>query len=775
MRLRLAGSLLSGSLLSLGWVALAAGLGFGQAVTAPAQVPSAEFQKTVQAAFGQRAYQAQGPAESRWLDGGERYTVLEPSATDPKQIDLVAYDTASGKREVLIGAKLLVPSGAAEELSVDDYQWSADKKHLLVMTAAQRVWRQYTRGDFWVLDLPATPGGAGKLTKLGGSAPASSLMFAKLAPDSKSVAYVSRNNVYVQSLGDLAIKQLTTDGSADVINGTSDWVNEEELDIRDGFRWSPDSRRIAYWQFDQSGVGDYTLINDTKAEYPATFVYKYPQPGTTNSAVRVGVVAAAGGATTWVKVPGDLRQHYIARMEWVGDADELTLEVLNRPQNQAQVYVAKAATGDVRVLFEDHDAAWLEVVDQLRWLQGKDGKARELVWLSDRDGWRHAYLIDRGTGKTRLVTNFAADVIDEVLVDEAGGYFYFTASPGDPIRVYLYRSRLDGTGVPERVTPATETGTHGYDVSPNGKWAIHSFSAAGVPPSYELVALPSHAVTRGLVKNDELAAKLSALLATPVDYFQTPIGEGVKLASFMIKPPNFNPAKHYPVLVYIYGEPAGQTVKDVWGGSEEVYLRAIAREGYVVVSFDNAGTPGPLGRAWRKSGYGAIGVLSSAQQAAAIRELGREHPYIDMSRLAIWGWSGGGTNTLNMMFRFPGLFAAGISVAPVPDQAHYDTIYQERYMGLPQENVQGYHDGSAINFAGGLQGHLLVVHGSGDDNVHFQGTELLVNKLIELGKPFEFMDYPNRTHGIYEGKGTSVHVYSLIGRYLEEHVAPGPR
>jgi len=227
------------------------------------------------------------------------------------------------------------------------------------------------------------------------------------------------------------------------------------------------------------------------------------------------------------------------------------------------------------------------------------------------------------------------------------------------------------------------------------------------------------------------------------------------------------------VLVYVYGEPAGATVTDAWGGSRRLFHALIAQQGYLVVSFDNQGTPAPKGREWRKIVYGSVGVLSSVQQAEAIQEFAKERGYVDSSRLAIWGWSGGGSNTLNMMFRYPGLFAAGIAVAPVADQRHYDTIYQERYMGLPQDNVSGYHDGSAINFAQGLTGKLLVVHGSGDDNVHFQGTELLINQLVELGKPFDMMDYPNRTHSISEGPGTSFHVHSLIARYLEENVPAG--
>jgi dipeptidyl-peptidase-4 len=293
----------------------------------------------------------------------------------------------------------------------------------------------------------------------------------------------------------------------------------------------------------------------------------------------------------------------------------------------------------------------------------------------------------------------------------------------------------------------------------------------------ELVGLPDHKPLRTLADNAALAAKVAPLVSPstrPTEFFTIDIGGGVTLDASLIKPRNFDASRKYPVIVYVYGEPAGQTVVDRWGGSRGLFHRALANEGYLVASFDNRGTPAPKGAAWRKIVYGTVGDLSSKEQAAAVRALAAARPYIDDSRIGVWGWSGGGSNTLNCMFRFPDVFKVGVSVAPVPDQRLYDTIYQERYMGLPQENAEGYRIGSPINFADGLKGKLLIVHGSGDDNVHYQGTERLANKLIELGKPFDFMVYPNRTHGISEGSGTSLHVHSLIARYFLDHLTPAP-
>jgi dipeptidyl-peptidase 4 len=731
--------------------------------------------RQLDAIFNKHEY-AEKNVQLAWLNDGDQYTILEPSSAGAKTLDIVSYDTASGERSVLVPAAKLVPSGQNASLTIEDYSWSPDKKKLLVFTNSKKVWRANTRGDYWLYSIAD-----GKLTKLGGSAPESTLMFATISPDSSRAAYVRGNNLYSEELVSGKITQLTTDGSADIINGTSDWVSEEELALRNCFRWSPDSQSIAYWQFDQSGVGEYTLINDTDGEYPRTVKYKYPQPGTVNSSVKAGVVPAQGGPTRWIKLPGDPRNHYIAQMEWAGNSSEVMIEYLNRLQNNAQIMLADAKSGDAKLFFEDTDKAWVDD-SPLDWIGKADGsQPSDLVWLSERDGWRHAWRVDRATGHLRLITNFQADVMPPAAVDAAGAWLYFMASPKDPVRLYLYRARLDGQGVPEQVTPANQPGVHRYDISPNGKWAVARYSTFNRPNRIEIVHLPDHKFVRTLVDNEELAKKVQPLVRAGTgpesdptsEFFEVPVANGARLNGFMIKPPDFDPKKKYPVLVYVYGEPGGATVRDAWGGTRGLFHQLIARQGYLVMSFDNQGTPAPKGSQWRRSVYGAVGVLSSAQQAQAIREMAREHSYIDSKRIAIWGWSGGGSSTLNAMFRYPEVFSTGIAVAPVADESHYDSIYQERYMGLPQENKQGYHDGSPISFAEGLRGHLLIVHGSGDDNVHFQGTELLINKLVELGKPFDFMDYPNRTHSISEGTGTSYHVFSLIVRYLEDHVPPG--
>ena len=757
----------SGKFLSVGSLILASFLP-ASASAQSAREPIRPLQKELDAVFNRHEYNAKS-VKFAWQKDGDLYTVLEPAGKG-KGTDIVGYDSTTGKRTVLVSATQLTPPKAAGPLDVDGYTWSADQKKLLVFTNTRKVWRDNTRGDYWVFDQSS-----GKLTKLGGDAPESTLMFAAFSPDSTRVAYVRANNLYAQELATQKITQLTTDGSADIINATSDWVTEEELKLRECFRWSSDSRSIAYWQFDQSGVGTFTLINDTAAKYPQLMQYKYPQPGTTNSTVRAGIVPVEGGSTRWIKLDGDPRQHYIAGMEWAGNSSELLLEYIDRMQQDVKLMLANAQTGQARVFFEDTDKAWVDQVP-ITWIKTAGAaKAPDLLWISERDGWRHAYRVDRATGQARLLTKFEADVISVEGMDAESGWLYFAASPDDALRQYLYRVRLDGSGAPERVTPQNARGWNTYDIAPDGRWASHTFSTFACPPRVEIVSLPDHKPLRTLEDGKELAKKSKEIVGSEPDFFKVKVGGGVELDGWMIKPPNFDPAKRYPVLTYVYGEPAGATVRDEWQRARGLFHALIAREGYLVLSFDNQGTPAPKGRAWRKCIYGAVGVLSAAQQGEAIQQLARERSYIDTSRMAIWGWSGGGSNTLNAMFRDAGVYSTGIAVAPVADESHYDSIYQERYMGLPETNKQGYHDGSPINFAQNLKGHLLVVHGSGDDNVHFQGTELLINKLVALGLPFDFMDYPNRTHSISEGEGTSFHVYSLIARYLEEHVTPGAR
>ncbi len=700
---------------------------------------------------------------ARWLDDGSAYTAFELSSSVPNALDITRFDPETGARTVIVPAFRLTPAGSARPLYVEDYAWSQDGRQLLVFTNSRRVWRSNTRGDYWVLSLDDW-----SLRRIGGNAPDASLMFAKFSPDGRKVGYVRENNIYVENLSDGQIRQLTSDGTRTLVNGTSDWVYEEEFSLRDCFLWSPDGERIAYWQFDSEGVNEFRMINNTDSLYPKIISFPYPKAGETNSAVRVGVVPATGGPTTWFTVGGDPRNNYIPRMEWAANSDEVIIQRLNRLQNTNWLLLGNASTGAIDTVLIERDAAWLDVVEDLEWLN--DGA--NFTWVSERDGWRHVYVVSRAGGESRLITPGEFDVVSIADIDEDGGWLYYVASPEDPKTRYLYRTRLDGGVLPERLTPTELVGTHGYQISPGAEWAIHDYSSFGVPPAFDIVRLPDHTVAQTLADNGQVRERLAQLQTSQVEFFRVDNGEGTPLDCWMLKPPDFDPTRQYPLVFYVYGGPWEQTVANSWTGSRYLWHLMLSQQGYIVASVDNRGVPAPRGREWRKVVYRKIGVHASADQAAAARSIA-DRPYVDPSRLGIWGWSSGGSMSLNMIFRYPELYSTAMAVAPVPDMRYYDTIYQERYMGLPDENAEDYRLGSPITFAHQLQGNLLIVHGTGDDNVHYQGTEALINALISAGKQFTMMAYPNRSHSIYEGDGTTLHVYTLLTEYLMDKMPPG--
>ena len=716
----------------------------------------------------------------RWQADGSGYLMLEPSASRKGSTDIVRYDAASGAKSVIVPADKLVPQGASAPLAVEEFELSLDGQRLLIFTNSARVWRSNTRGDYWVLDLKSW-----RLHKLGGDAKPATLMFAKFSPDSARVGYVRENNIYIDSLadGDRHITQLTTDGTRYIVNGTFDWVYEEELFCRDGWRWSPDGKQIAYWQLNSEGVKEFTLVNNTSALYPVVTTFPYPKAGEMNSAARVGVISATGGPTKWFDIPGDPRQFYLPRMEWAANSEEVIIQQLNRLQNTDVVMLGDVRTGHARPIMTEKDDAWVDVAwgdidwdkqglarGDVEWLDG----GKRFLWASERDGWRHIYSVSRDGKDAKCITPGNYDVIGVEQADEAAGWLYFDASPENATQRYLYRTRLDGSGKAEKLSPVAQPGRHDYRIAPHGHLAIHTYSAFTKAPVTDIIRLPEHASVRTLIDNRELQERFGKLKQAPAEFFRVGVGDGVELDGWMIKPPDFDPQKRYPVLFYVYGEPWGQTVLDAWGGRNLLWHTLLAQHGYIVMSVDTRGTPAPRGRQWRKVIYRKMGIVNSLDQANAARAISR-WSFVDPARIGIWGWSGGGSSSLNAIFRYPDVYHMAMAVAPVPDLRYYDTIYQERYCGLPQEHPDEYKQSSPITFAGQLQGQLLVVHGTGDDNVHYQGTEELINALVAANKPFTMMAYPNRSHGIFEGRGTTRHLFGLLTRYLTENLPPGPR
>ena len=713
---------------------------------------------TLQRVHASADFQPESFGPIRWMEEGEAYTTLERPAQG-KGRDLVRYQTRTGSREVLIPASRFQPPADTAPLNIESYSWSPNRGMVLIYTNSQPVWRTNTRGDYWTLDRTSW-----QLRKLGGpAAKPSTLMFAKFSPDGSRIAYVRENNIFVENLADGQITQLTDNGSRTIINGTFDWVYEEELGLQDGWRWSPDSKSIAYWQLNADSVRDFNLINDTDSLYSAVVPVQYPKAGESNSAARIGIVSVAGGGTRWLALPGDPRNNYPARMDWAANSREVHVQRLNRLQNTLDLLLGDVTTGQVSTILTEKDNTWVEVVDDMTWLDG----GKSFTWVSERDGWNHVYVVSRDGRSVRLITPGAFDVLSVQGLDEKGGFLYYIASPENPTQRYLYRVRLDGRGRPERLTPAGQPGSNSYNIAPNTRWALHTNSRMGVPPVTTLVELPSHTVARTVVENTRLRGRVAALRQGPREFFQVDIGDSLKLNGWIMKPVDFDPARKYPILFFVYGGPGSQTVVDSWGGSQYLWFLMLTQQGYLVASVDNRGT-GARGRDWRKIIYGQMGVVETQDQAAAARAIGR-WPYVDSTRMGIWGWSYGGFMSLNTLFQHGDVYRTAVAVAPVTHWKYYDNIYTERYNGLPQENREGYDKGSPLSYVSQLRGDLLLVHGSGDDNVHFQNSQALVNSLVTANKQFSLMEYPNRNHGIFGGN-TRLHLFTLITNYLNEHL-----
>jgi dipeptidyl-peptidase-4 len=698
-----------------------------------------------------------------WAKDGYQYYKVNAGGID----ELDARD--ANKKTTILTKEMLTPQGKAP-LAIGGFSFSEDGNKVLIFTNTKRVWRYNTRGDYWVYDLTTKT-----LKQLGQGKPESSLMFAKISPDGKKAAYVSGHNIYVEDLASGEIKPMTTDGATRLINGTFDWAYEEEFDCRDGFRWSPDSKLIAYWQIDARKIKNYLMLNTTDSIYPFTIPVEYPVAGEDPSSCKIGVVNVGDAKTTWIDVPGDNVQHYIPRMEWTTNSNEVILEQLNRAQNESKIFVGNVSNGATHVIHTEADKAWID--GKARWNDGnpvgwdwlKNGK--EFIWVSEKDDWRHIYRIGED-GKEKLITKGNYDVIKLNCIDEEGGYVYFTASPDNATQKYLFRVKLNGSSkTPERLTPKDLPGTHSYDISPSAKIAIHTFSNSYTQPQTETITLPDNRHISGptLAVNKDAKNK--------PEFFKVKTADGIEMDGWMMKPTNFDPNKKYPVVFTVYAEPAGQTVVDSYGaGHNGLYVGNMADDGYIYMAVEGRGAPSPKGAAWRKAIYKNIGIINIRDQAMAAKEI-LKWPFVDSTRIAVHGWSGGGSTTLNLLFQYPDIYKTGIAVAAVGWQLSYDNIYQERYMGVPTDEAgkEPFIKGSPVTYAKNLRGNLLYIHGTGDDNVHYRNAELLINELIKYNRQFQLMSYPNRSHGIFEGEGTSLHLRTLFTKYLKEHCPPGGR
>ena len=703
-----------------------------------------------------------------WANDGSSYFKTENN-------QLVKYTLPVKEAKLILSNKQLTPPGKNSPLALNHFSFSNDQNKILIFTNTTKVWRLHTKGDYWIYNLKSD-----SLYKLGKTLPSSSLMFAKFSPDSRFVAYVCQNNIYAEDLTTSEIRQLTGDGSKTLINGTFDWVYEEEFNCRDGFRWSGDSKSIAFWQIDAGNTRRFNLINNTDSVYPQIIPIEYPTVGEKPSKCRIGVINIADKNITWINIPGDPRNNYIVKMEFIPETANLLVQQLNRKQNDSRLYITENGSGNTRLVEEETDSAWIDLGRQsdrynidyangFTWINNN----KSILWSSEKDGWRHLYQVSLEGKPEKRVTNGDYDIIEVKFSNPKSGYVYFTASPQNATQQYLYRTKLNGKGSIELLNSSGLTGFHDYDVSPTGRYSYHTFTNHNTKLAGEFISMVDY---KPISAKESILARMDTLkFNSGAEFFTLTTCDNIQLDGWMVKPTNFDPSKKYPVVFYVYSEPAASTVHDLYTiSNNRLYRGNMADDGYIYVSVDNRGSPSPKGRAWRKSIYRKIGNINIHDQAMAAREI-LKWPFVDPERVAVWGWSGGGSATLNLMFQYPDIYRTGIAIAALCNLLSYDNVYQERYMGLASENLEDYISGSPVTYAKNLKGNLLYIHGTGDDNVHYQNAEMLINELVKYNRQFQFMAYPNRTHSLREGEGTYEHLSTLYTNYLKTHCPPGPK
>ncbi len=731
---------------------------------AVAQAQDDKRQLTIDRIYHSSEFSQERMSPITWVDEGNSYVIVEKGL---RGNELIKYNSNTQEESSFLSASQLRDPQSQSVIPVEAFTLSSDESKVLLFTNSSRVWRSNTKGDYWVYDFDTEV-----LSQLGAQFTPSSLMFAKFSSDNQYVGYVQGFNVYIEEFKTGTIKQLTKDGNTDIINGTFDWVYEEEFGCRDGFRWNESSDKIAYWQLDASGTGVFSMINNTDSIYPQVIPIQYPKVGEKPSLCKIGIVDIQSGETTWVVIPDAKEDNYIPAIQWISES-KILIQQLNRHQNHLTFWVYNVSSKSISLLYEEKEDTWVDIkypdITANGWARTDmhmANKGQSLLRMTETDGWRHVYAIDIKTGETELLTPGDYDVASMQNSTKDG--LYFMASPDNKTQRYLYHKQANQSDNKKRITPAEFDGINKYTIAPNGKYAIHTHTSHTEPFTARLVSLPSHKTLETFIGNDIYKRKLGTLDLPAIEFFNVVTEEGIRIDGRMIKPIDFDPNKKYPVLFHVYGEPWGQVAQDAFVGLWNIML---AQQGYIIIDMDNRGTPVLNGSEWRKSIYRKIGVINTRDQALAAKEV-LKWDFIDRDRTAVWGWSGGGSMTLNLMFQHPEIYKTGMAIAAVAYQLTYDNIYQERYMGLPQENEEDFLKGSPIHYADQLEGNLLLIHGTADDNVHYQNAEMLINELVRHNKLFDLMIYPNRSHGIWEGDNTTRHLYSMMTNYLLEHCPP---
>lgn len=669
----------------------------------------------------------------QWIKGGKAYTYLETD-TAKKQTDIWMYEVATGKKTKLVDAGKLILKEGEKPFAITHYIWSPDEKNIL-FTGTLPARALKTGGNFFLYNLETE-----KFKQLTNTE--KKQLNVKFSPDGKMLGFVRDNNIYVLDLESGKETQLSWDGSEHVLNGHFDWVYEEEFGIIDGWQWSPDGKYIAFWQIDENRVPEFPII-DFLPLYQNVMRMHYPKAGDANAIVKIGVVSLETKQRIWVDIGAPLdstQDTYIPRIQWTNDPRILAVQRLNRQQNQLDFTFVDVTTGKARLILTETEKTWLDVRDDLTFLK----KSNHFVWSSERDGYLHLYLYDMNGKLVRQLTRGNWDVERLVGVDEKKRIVYFIASAESPMVRDLYSVKLDGSGF-KRITK--EEGSSGVNFAPDYSVFLHTFSTPSTPPRISLRRSDGSLIR--VVEKGEIEALKEYQIASPL-FFTFKTSDGVPLNGWMLKPVDFDSTKKYPVLMFVYGGPGSQTVRKSWGGLNFLWYQMLTQNGYLIASVDGRGT-GARGKEFKSLTYKNLGKWETNDQIEAAKYLA-SLPYVDASRIGIWGWSYGGYMTLMAMLLGTDVFKAGVSVAPVTHWKFYDTIYTERYMLTPKENPEGYEQSAPLTHAKKLKGKLLLIHGTADDNVHWQNTVSMVNELIREGKQFETAFYPGGMHGIGGGK-----------------------
>ena len=686
-----------------------------------------------------------------WMNDGRYYSALDAGS-------LVQYEVTTGKAaQTLVTAAELQLPGTDKPLAVDGYSFNADEQKILFTTATEPIYRRSARASYYVFDR-----GSKKLTPLSAGGKQG---YATYSPDGRRVAFTRDNNLYVTDLATMRETAVTTNGvKNNLINGSADWVYEEEFGFAQGFFWSPDSKQIAYYTFDESQVPEYDM-QEWGGLYPKENRFKYPKAGEKNSVVLVSSYDVASARTVKMDV-GPVADQYIPRVQWTQVPNLLSIQRLNRLQNKLEILHGDAGTGQTRVVLTDTNPAYVEINDDLNYLPG----GKQFLFTSEKDGYQHLYLHDMDGRAVRQLTKGNWEISAINGFDPKTGFVYFTSTEGSALQRHLYRVNLKGGGK-QRISEAG-TGTDVVNLSPDTKYFLNTHSAAGVPAVVSLREGSSGKLVKTLEDNAKLRQTLAQYDLGKQEFFTFKTTEGVELNAYVLKPANFDPAKKYPVLMHVYGGPSfgsssSQTVLDTYGGANYLWHQLLAQQGYLVVSVENRGTSG-RGSAFRKATYANLGKLETIDQGEGAKYLATL-PYVDKARIGIWGWSYGGYMSSLAMTKNADLFKLGIAVAPVTNWRYYDTVYTERYLKTPQENPGGYDDNSPVQFAQNLKGKFLLVHGTGDDNVHFQNSIAFVDALIKANKDYQTLYYPNRNHGI-GGGNTRLHLYRQMTNFVTQNL-----